>query len=364
MKKTFFYICLCSLLLITYSCGIGEKSVVAEYNLVGKSVKLDTSIVGQLPVLLFGDNFIFCDWAHVRNNAYMGGKLSENMLSLSENLLNIGHGHNEFQQVGFSKDKDNTLYLLNNIGIKLESVSCIKRTNSIYDVKDIGKRIKYSLRDLPAFYSFSPSNVPISDSTILVLGAPQTSISHIMSIIDFKNKKVQPLDFWPEDNVKCDSMAKIQLYGQYAEIMGNGNDRYAYKFAGERYLFVFSIEGNHVNIRNTLYEDYPIYEGRGRNSMIKDRRPEGIQCDGSNNNLYVLLTDSDKDGKILQKYNLLYGNTIEVYDWDGNIQKRINLDKYGTKIKVSYDNKTLYLFVLDYESDIYELWSYDLSSIK
>lgn len=366
MKKFYFYICLYSVLIITYSCGMGKENIVVEYNPIGKSIKLDSTIVGQSPILMFGDNFIFRDWMHVHGNANMGGKLSGDTLSLSENLLNVGHGHNEFQNVSFVKGQDNTLYLLNRPGFMPQSVTCITRPNSLDDVKATEKWKRFSLRDLPPLYSLPDYNVSISDSTILIIGAPTTCMGHIMSILDFKNQKVQPLDFWPQDNVECDSTAKYMLYAQYAKIIGNGNGRYAYMFAGGRYLFVFSIEGNHVNVIKTLYEIYPMYEGRGKNWVSKGtRRPEGIQCDGSSENLYVLLTDSDKDGKKLyEDKGALYGNTIEVYDWDGNIQKIIHLDKYGTRIMVSDDNNTLYLFVLDYDSDIYEVWSYDLNSLK
>ena len=350
---------------ITYSCGMGQESIVAEYNLIGNSIKLDTSIVGLTPVFTFGDDFVFQDIMPMHGNAPKAGKMLGNTLNLSENLLKIGHGHNEFQEVAFIKGKDSTLCLLNRYGAIPKSVTCITKINSIADIKDTGKWRTYSLRDLPAFYSFSDFNASISDSTILVLGSPQTCIGHIMSIMDFKNQRIQPLDFWPEDNVECDSMAKHMIYAQYAGILGNGNGRYAYKFAGERYLFIFSIEGNHVNIIKTLYEAYPIYKGRGKDWALKGRRPEGIQCTGSSNNLYVLLTDSNKDREKLQKYEFpLYGNTVEIYDWDGNIQKIFHLDKYGNKIAVSDDNKTLYLFVIDNVSDIYKIWSYDLSSLK
>lgn len=352
-------------MIITYSCEIGKENIVAEYNPIGKSIKLDSIIVGQSPIITFGDNFIFRDWMHVRGDASLGGKLSGDMLSLSEKILNVGHGHNEFQNVAFVKGKDNSLYILNRPGFIPQSVTCVTKPNSLGDVKDTEKWRRYDLRDLPALYNFSDYNVSISDSTLLILGSPTTYIGHIMSILDFKNQKIQPLDFWPGDNIECDSTAKYMLYAQYGKIMKNGKGKYAYMFAGERYLFVFSIEGEHVNVIKTLYETYPKYEAIGKNSILKGTRSEGIQCDGSSENLYVLLTDSDKDGgKKHENKSSLYGKTVEVYDWDGNIQKIIHLDKYGTRIMVSDDNNTLYLFAMDYDSDIYELWSYDLNSLK
>ena len=60
-----------------------------------------------------------------------------------------------------------------------------------------------------------------------------------------------------------------------------------------------------------------------------------------------------------------WGNTVEVYDWDGVKQHIIHLDKLGQEIMISNDGKTLYLYS-DYMqdgSDSY-IYSYDLSSLK
>lgn len=365
MKKVLFNMCLYSVMIVFYSCGIGQESVVTEFNQFGNSVKLDSSVLGQIPVFSFGDNFVFNDFMHIHNEAVLGGKLSENKLTLSENVLNIGHGHNEFQDASFIKGNGNTMYLMNCQGGIPKSVTRVTQVKGISDLKDTNKWETYRLNNLPAFYNLSQYNAYISDSTLLVLGAPATNMGHIMSVLDFKNQKVQPLDFWPEDNVECDSIAKFMLYAQYAKIMGNGNGRYAYCFSGERYLFVFSIEDSHVNVIKKLYENYPIYEGDGMNTRTKSYRPEGLSSCGSRENLYVLLKDSDADGEKLDRYlPPLYGNTVEVYDWDGIKQKTIHLDNYGTKIMVSDDNKTLYLFVLDDESGNYKTWTYDIDSLK
>ena len=60
----------------------------------------------------------------------------------------------------------------------------------------------------------------------------------------------------------------------------------------------------------------------------------------------------------------LYGNIVEVYDWDGNKQKEIRLDHYGQRIMLSEDNK-IHLFTDDYYDDNMksDIWIYDLNGI-
>ena len=51
---------------------------------------------------------------------------------------------------------------------------------------------------------------------------------------------------------------------------------------------------------------------------------------------------------------------IEVYDWEGNTEKTIKLDNYGKYIKVTEDDKLLYLFSEDWETGEPQIWVYDL----
>ena len=349
------------------SCKMGQDEIVAEVSLNGTYVKTDSINEDKMPLLLSKNLLVSLDY--MRGKAYYGGMLSKTELTQSDVLAEVGHGHNEFQQLAFTKGKNNSLYLLNYPFScnGLESITYIPQADSISTIKDANKWKKYSLRDLPAFFCFADNFVALSDSTILILGTPAEKTGHIISIVDFKNKKISPLDFWPKDNVECDSFPKQAIYTQYSKVYGNGNGKYVYQLGRDRFAFVFSIEGNHVNVIKTLYEVYPDYkeDPDKRNYVINHYNPEGLDCAVSDKNVYMLLTDSDKDGNKLEKMSdPLYGNTVEVYDWDGNKQKVIHLDKLGQRIMISDDNKVLYLFVRDYREDIYEIWSYDLDTLK
>lgn len=180
---------------IVTSCKKGQYEIVTEESINGVSVKTDSINEDKKPLLLSGN--LLVSWDYMRGRAYYGGMLSNTKLDKSECLVNIGHGHNEFQMLAFAKRGNNSLYLLNYPFTcnGLESITYIPRTDSISNIKDVSKWERFSLRDLPAFFCFAESFVSLSDSTILVLGTPTNEVGHIFSIVDFKNKKIVPLDY-------------------------------------------------------------------------------------------------------------------------------------------------------------------------
>ena len=73
------------------------------------------------------------------------------------------------------------------------------------------------------------------------------------------------------------------------------------------------------------------------------------------------MIEKDKNGENPQTYmQSQYGNKIWVYDWEGNALRQITLDKVGFRIKVSEDNKHLYLFTNNSKTNIDEIWQYHL----
>lgn len=69
----------------------------------------------------------------------------------------------------------------------------------------------------------------------------------------------------------------------------------------------------------------------------------------------------NKEGQEPKNYmESQFGNEVEVYDWDGKLLRHIMLDKVGYNIKVSDDNKCLYLFTMNTKSNAHEIWQYQL----
>ena len=203
--------------------------------------------------------------------------------------------------------------------------------------------------------------VILSDSTILTIGTPKDDIHHIFSVVNFKNQTFTPLDYWPNDSTpEVLDEEKLIVYTQGSGINGNGKDRFLYWDDSGKFAFIFTIDGTKMNILNHIYSD--------RLPIAKTPPLERIHCCADNDRIYLLYKHSNSKGEIMEEFDMKdpfpWGNTVEVYDWDGVKQRVIHLDRLGQEIMLSKDSKTLYLYsgYPQDGSDPY-IYSYDLSSL-
>lgn len=354
MKKNIYI-----LLLITLFFSCSEYATVNEAFLTGHVVKIDSGNIAnkpQWPMFLYGDVLYSLNM----DFDYSAGKLTKNEWQKAENLLTSGHGHNEFGHMIISRDDAGTLFVLNRPRqgeSKLLSLTKIPHADSIAAVKDQTRWEKYDLCQTPSFWHSGNSFAVLSDSSILVTGAPIQELSHVFSIIDYKNQKIIPLEYWPDDGSPSDNITKTRRYIEDCSLLGNGKGKFLYRNNWGKMAFIFTINETKVNILSDLY------------SVPFTEKPttERLACCADNDKIYLLLRDSDGRGKKLDKYKgqFIFGNIVEVYDWNGEKQQVIHLDYYGQSLAISEDGKTLYIFS-DYSDDTPEplIYSYDLSSIK
>ena len=266
--------------------------------------------------------------------------------------------------MALSQDKNGTLYVLDRpwSGYKLLSLTKIPQADSIVTIKDQTRWEKYDFRQLPPFLQVGDKFVVMSDSTILVTGAPTNDMAHVFSVINFKNQTVTPLNYWPDDGA-TDPKKEQKLIGYTHDsgIIGNDKGKFLYWNGWGMLAFIFTVDGAKTNILSHLYCKPIPHDGTPST--------ERIYCCSDNNRIYLLYKDSNSKGEKIEKFDMKdpfpMGNTVEVYDWDGVKQQVIHLDKYGKVIMLSEDNKSLYLYsqYMPDGSDPY-IYSYDLSSLK
>ena len=343
------------LTILLFSCS-EHRCVTNEIFSKGHIVKIDTANEQKWPTYMFGDVIYASD--HYSNYSFYGGKLTDNEWQKADRILTSGHGHNEFGCMILSQGNDGALFIQNRDwgNGRILSLTKIPHADSIAAVKDESKWEKYDLVQMPPIRQFFGGFVVLSDSTILVAGAPMKDISHVFSIINYKNKIVTPLDYWPFES-SANLTEKLQLYAERCGLLSNGKDKYLYWNGWGPLAFTFSIDGTHVNIFKELRS----------HTFTKEAPTERVTCCADSNRIYLLYKDSNSKGEKLDKYKdqFIFGNTVEVYDWDGVMLQIIHLDHYGQSIMISKDSKTLYLLP-DYSDDIDEpyIYSYDLSTIK
>ncbi len=350
-----------SLIIITllFSCS-DKSSEVNEVSLEGQIVKIDSVNMGVRPMWLLGDKL----YARDNNFNICCGKLTKTEWQKADTVLVCGHGHNEFGCVFLSQYEDCSLYVLDRPfqGQRLASITKIRHTDSIATIKDQTKWERYELGQLPPFFQCGDRFVVMSDSTILVTGAPSKEMSHVFSVINFKNQTVIPLDYWPDDGVPENRTSeKMIRYTEYSGLLGNGENRFLYWNSWVKLAFIFTIDGAKMKILNHLYSDL-LPENLASST-------ERVYCCSNNDKIYLLYKDSNSKGEKMEKIErsdpFPMGNIVEVYDWNGVKQQIIHLDKSGRGLMLSEDGKTLYLYsdMMVDGSDPY-IYSYDLSSLK
>ena len=347
--------------LIGIICSCTSNQNRSEVKLQGILVKTDSAYHSLFPILMC-DKYLF-SFSNSATEKCVISSLTDDNLSDSQNAFRVGNGNDEFHNIAIAKGENSSLYILDcpTYYNSLLSITHITSTNCIDSIKDSKMWKRHSLTTLPPCRCICYAFVSISDSTILVPGAPYNAIGHIMSVVDFKNQTLTPLEYWPSDGVQGDSLAKHSIYTDNCRIFSNQKDRFLYMCGEERFAFLFTIEGKAVKIIKELYSEFPNYECQSdRNYRINKRSGNGLFIDATSQYIYALLPKQ----KIENNFLYSFGNTIEIYDWNGTLKKTLILDKNGQFIKVSDDNNTLYLFSNNQDSGEEEIWMYNLNNDK
>lgn len=347
-----------------FSCS-DKSGAEFEVSLEGQLVKTDVN-KGKWPKWMFGDNIYAID----HDRSIYSSKLTSTEWQKAEKVLVHGHGQNEFGDVVLSKDNVEALYVIDHPfegdmgSLAMTSLTIIKQTDNIAAIKDPNSWEKYDLSKMPFLLCGDQFEV-LSDSTILTVGTPKDDIHHIFSVINFKNQTVTPLDYWPNDSTpEVLDHEKLMVYTHGSGIKGNGKDRFLYWDDSGKLAFIFTIDGTKTNILNSIYSAPLPIPG-----IAKTPSTERIHCCTDNDRIYLLYKHSNRKGEIMEEYDMKepfpWGNTVEVYNWDGVKQHIIHLDKFGQEIMLSQDGKTLYLYsdFIDDETEPY-IYSYDLSFLK
>ena len=350
------------LALVTMAGCIDKSGADFEVSLEGQLVKTDVN-KGKWPKWMFGDDI--CSWDRDWN-LYLS-KLTRTEWQKAEKVLVHGHGQNEFGDMVLSQDDDGALYVIDHpfeddmASFLLTSLTKIKQTENSTAIKDPNNWERYDLSKMP-FWLCGDQFVILSDSTILTIGTPKDDIRHIFSVVNFRNQTFTPLDYWPNDSTpEVLDEEKLIVYTQGSGINGNGKDRFLYWDDSGKFAFIFTIDGTKMNILNHIYSD--------RLPIAKTPPLERIHCCADNERMYLRYKHFNRKGEIMEEYDrkepVPWGNTVEVYDWDGVKQHIIHLDKFGQEIMLSQDGKTLYLYsgFIDDETEPY-IYSYDLSFLK
>ena len=348
MKKNLF-ILLTSILF----CACSEQNVDGEFFLRGQEVKFDSANENLWPKFLYGQTM----FAWSDDNSIHAGKITEKEWQKAERISGAGV-NNDLEGLFFSEGNNGELFVLNTPMVGLFDTNCFKsfiKIQNADNIADIMDRTKWDTYDLKKVLGFGGGSfVTLSDTTILVLGMFKDDLKRVYSIIDIKNQKLTPLDYCPEGkDLSDEDICMLYLTGK---ILGNGKGRMLYYNRSRKLAYIFNIEGTKVNILKDLYS-YTFVPAPGT---------ECLGCCANSDRIYLLVRDTNIKGeKCNEDDRFRYGNTVEVYDWDGIKHQVIHLDNYYREIMLSGDGNTLFLHP-GMTGDIIKpaLYSYDISNLK
>ena len=375
MKKNLISLFVCTLVSVSAWAGTDGKNVHAV-KLTGQEIKIDKENRRKHMLFLLNDNII-SEQSYGEQGVF-AHKFSQTEWNKADEELAIGKNDGTLWPVYVCGSDNSLLRLDTEFGTRhLQKLTVAPNTKSIEALNDSLSWREYDLSRFHELNYGSTNFVLTPDSMLLVGGSPESDMKHIMTIVDFRNNKLTPLDYWPDDgNNEAPDFAKNDIYVTNSNIFGNGKGHYLYKGYSRRNAFIFTIDNDKVKIVKSLYAKYPKYKATTPPLEMLKVIEYGMWCmECTANNQYIafILTDSDingtryketyslEEGKDLSSY--LFGNVVELYDWDGNKQKVIYLDHFGSRIIMSDDGKKLLLFADDYVKNIHKIWSYDLSDI-
>ena len=334
-------------------CACSEQDVEGEFFLRGQEVKFASGNEDLWPVYLYGQTM----FAWSDDNSIHAGKITEKEWQKAERISGAGV-NNDLEGLDFSEGNNGELFVLNTPMVGLFDTNCFKsfiKIQNADNIADIMDRTKWDTYDLKKVLGFGGGSfVTLSDTTILVLGMFKDDLKRVYSIIDIKNQKLTPLDYCPEGkDLSDEDICMLYLTGK---ILGNGKGRMLYYNRSRKLAYIFNIEGTKVNILKDLYS-YTFVPAPGT---------ECLGCCANSDRIYLLVRDTNIKGeKCNEDDRFRYGNTVEVYDWDGVKHQVIHLDNYYREIMLSGDGNTLFLHP-GMTGDIIKpaLYSYDISNLK
>ena len=333
--------------------------------LTGQELKAESSNPRRNPKFIFGDILISA------REEFYGDNIKNNEWVEGEIIPKIGT-YDGIIAPHFAKEPDKSLIRVETLimGGTMQKLVVVPNTSSISAFKDETTWKTYDLKGLPIVNYFNNGVAILSDSTMLIPAFISGKTKNIFAIVDFKNKKFRPLDYWPNDGVDSVSdHAKSSFYTMNCELETNGKGRFFYKAGYSNNVFIFTIGNNKVNIVKHLHVDHPKYfTSDGYNFEMENYLTEKIESATNNQYIALMLQDADKSGAKISKRKtskpFYFGNIVELYDWDGNKKHTLYLDHYGQRILLSDDGKKLYLTWCDeMTGENSQIWVYDLTNL-
>lgn len=319
------------------SCNTGDAG--PEITRITGTILKDGDIPGLFRILYYdGHNLI--THSSAGDHPLCTYEITGDELSSTGNYLHKGRGPGELTAPSFYADTDGIHCIANSmIHDYIYRYSLRKDTLLTAERNDISWIKPF----------FSDSFVHIGDGRYLVSGG-RTGTESILSVIDISRKKVEALNFWPEDGYGGNN-----IFGKQISYCGNSciaanRNKIMYAAPYGLYLDIMTVDGDEIIKHNVIYDDLPDLSDSDKSGfgIIPDSEHHGIKAMATSNYIYAV-----RLGNVLQEGSGSvppgFNNAIEVFDWDGNLLRRYITDRPFVLFSAAADDSSLITYGLSDE---------------
>ena len=349
-----------ALLIFIPACKKGESSGnnTPIENLKGTRIVLSEEYKGGIPLFIreghlmskgAEDDYIYT-WSAVRNDSI----IPEN------NILRTGNGPDEVftSHSGITYSGKGRMLAVSQKNGSMFSVDEFIKEGDHFDIVNLSNKDD-RMQDINWYFrSFILEN----DSTILAIMAPYDNPDHFFARYDFKNNEYHKINWFFDDENNKEPSAKFSAYASNSSLLTNNKGKYLYVSGNERNAFIFTINGDKVNIESKIYET-PLKYKLAPDGLNYACHHTGYDLTATVDDNHIYLLSIDKDGTGIHNESPLknlYGNKLEVFDWNGNLERTLMLDHLGYSIMVNPADSSFYQFGIDSETGDYTVWKYKL----
>lgn len=330
-----------------------------------KQKKINEKIKGErIKGDFIGDRLFFTE-----DSLFLFSKLEKTDVRLIENFRFSNNALKERKTLIFKGDGENDLYapfLTSNSGDTLCLYDFTKNKGIKTNKKDIfnkEKWQKYTMslgEDIVKPSMYKNSCIFLNSNEMLLIGGHAEN-ENILSIYNVENQKYTSLDFWIEDDIPAEIITKQLVYSSNSTIYKHPLENiFIYACGFGRYVEIFTINNNKISKRNCFLSEKPLYYPVGLDFKIEKTeidKPNGVKfVVPTHKYIYVMFNSAmfNKNWEYInyKGYSFSHNDIFQVFDWEGNHIKDIELELPCYNLSWDAKNSILYTLTEGEDSDI------------
>lgn len=349
---------LCILCALSTSCNGNKKSSdIESITLTGTKMSLDDDFLTAFGALIVGNYFVSQPYS-TDEVIYVGRITADSIKSLGS-YLRKGNGPGEYLETNLTNKGDSILLVLNSAGdlptsmteINLDSLVAGKKVNTT----------KFTQTDTNGFRGVGYSYVP-TDKDRLLMNSGWYEKGNIFTLFNPTTNEFTPIDWLPKDGFKGPAIVKASAYMDNSRLLSSEN-RVCYVSGNGKIAIIFQLEKDKLVPIKTLFEDLPDYWADSDGLNYRQRiNSDELDAAATDNQIFLLNKKFNMEGKLAEgdREPRVLGNTVYVFNWEGEPICNLTLDQLVYAILVSSDGKNLYGITQNKETGEEEILRFNL----